>query len=535
MSQTETIHDILGGRPTVRSMNGMVAAAHPLAANAGAEILRKGGNAFDAVAATAAALNVVEPFMSGLAGAGGASFFLAEDSTVGTIDFIPPVPSRFDSAAVSKSDTVTGACASATPGNLAGWYALQNRHGRLEFADVLKPAIELAKDGFPVSGFFTTLTRASLGRIEDTEWRRVFRPDHDWQVGEVLQLHDLSETLSQIAADGIGCLYGGALGEKLVTRIQAGDGAISMGDLESVSPLWEAPISTSYRDLQVNVPPPPAESFQVLLSLRILESFDFAQREPLSSAHLDLVFRVIRIAAGIRIQNNHKDLSAINALLGDVDELVSRAGDGEPVVGPTENWSSGGPFDRSALKDHTTSMSVADADGNLVCLTQSLGSPYGSGVMIPGTGVIMNNFLNWGDLAADSPNAISPGERLAMCLAPSITTRNGHGVLALGTPGSYGILQTTVQAMVGYFDYGFELQDAINMPRARLLDGAVVNLENRVSVSTQDELRALGHALEMLPAYSWQTGGMQAVGRDSQSGALSGAADNRRDGAAIPA
>ena len=273
----------------------------------------------------------------------------------------------------------------------------------------------------------------------------------------------------------------------------------------------------------------------MILSLRILESFDFAQREPLSSAHLDLVFRVIRIAAGIRIQNNHKDLSAINALLGDVDELVSRAGDGEPVVGPTENWSSGGPFDRSALKDHTTSMSVADADGNLVCLTQSLGSPYGSGVMIPGTGVIMNNFLNWGDLAADSPNAISPGERLAMCLAPSITTRNGHGVLALGTPGSYGILQTTVQAMVGYFDYGFELQDAINMPRARLLDGAVVNLENRVSVSTQDELRALGHALEMLPAYSWQTGGMQAVGRDSQSGALSGAADNRRDGAAIPA
>ena len=171
MSQTETIHDILGGRPTVRSMNGMVAAAHPLAANAGAEILRKGGNAFDAVAATAAALNVVEPFMSGLAGAGGASFFLAEDSTVGTIDFIPPVPSRFDSAAVSKSDTVTGACASATPGNLAGWYALQNRHGRLEFADVLKPAIELAKDGFPVSGFFTTLTRAGIGRIKDPEWR----------------------------------------------------------------------------------------------------------------------------------------------------------------------------------------------------------------------------------------------------------------------------------------------------------------------------------------------------------------------------
>ena len=109
-------------------------------------------------------------------------------------------------------------------------------------------------------------------------------------------------------------------------------------------------------------------------------------RDLLTADHLDLVFRVIRIAAGVRIQNNQKDRAEIDALLTDVDELVARTADGEPVIGPTENWASGGPFDHSALKEHTTSMSVADSEGNVVCLTQSLGSPYGSGGMVPGSG-----------------------------------------------------------------------------------------------------------------------------------------------------
>lgn len=535
MSQNKSAHEALGGRPTVRSINGMVAAAHPLAANAGADILRKGGNAFDAVAATAAALNVVEPFMSGLAGAGGATFFLAADSTVKTIDFIPPVPAGFDVNQVDKAKTESGSNASVTPGNLAGWHALQSRYGRMNFDEVLQPAIRLAQDGFPVSSFFVAMTRGSIGRIKDPEWQRVFRVEQDWQTGQVLQLPDLAATLEQIAAEGINCLYGGALGEKLVSRIQSDGGSIGMADLEAVSPIWEPSISATYRNRQVNVLPPPQESFQVLLSLRILEAFDFESRGLLSADHLDLVFRAIRIAAGVRIQNNQKEFSDIDALLTNVDELVARADDAEPIVGPTENWASGGPFDRSALKEHTTSMSVADKEGNLVCLTNSLGSPYGSGVMIPGTGIVMNNFLNWGDLDPTSPNVLTAGQRVAMCMAPSITTQNGQGILALGTPGSYGILQTTVQAMVGYFDYDLELQDAINMPRARMQDGAEVQIENRVSDSVRKTLESRGHRITVLPAYSWATGGMQAVSRDPDSGALAGAADNRRDGAAIPA
>ena len=193
---------------------------------------------------------------------------------------------------------------------------------------------------------------------------------------------------------------------------------------------------------------------------------------------MDLVFRAIRIAAGLRIQHNRCRPEDAARLLADVSGAVARVADGVPVDGPTEKWSADADFVRDAPKENTTSMSVADAEGNLVCLTQSLGSPYGSGVMVPGTGVVLNNFLNWTDLSPDSPNALRAGERIAMCLAPSISTRNGKGVLALGTPGSYGILQTQVQALVGHVDFGLDIQAAIEMPE-HLWDGRRVYVERR--------------------------------------------------------
>ena len=525
----------LGGRPSIRGVSGMVAAAHPLAANAGAEMLRRGGNAFDAVAATTAALNVVEPFMSGLAGAGAATFFRAETGEVGCLDFIPPAPSGLKPAEMDGQVAQTGPLAPCTPGNLAGWYGLQSRYGKLSFADVLQPAIKLASDGYPVSKFFIAETVDHSARIKDPEWHRVFRPNSGWKPGDILKLPDLAGTLEAIAAQGIDHLYGGELGQKLAQHMKEVGGVISLTDLEAVDPPLETPITATYRDRLIHVPPPPAESFQFLLALRILDSFDVGSRGLLSAGHLDLVFRAIRIAAGLRIKHNRCSPKDAEALLADVAAHVARAGDGVPVTGPTEKWSGDADFAADAPKENTTSISVADAEGNMVCLTQSLGSAYGSGVMVPGTGMILNNFLNWTDLDPASPNALQPGQRMAMCLAPSISTRDGKGVLALGTPGSYGILQTQVQAMVGHVDFGLELQAAIDMPRARLWDGKQIYLERRVPHPVCVELSARGHDVSLLPEFSWRTGGMQAVARDPETGALTGAADSRRDGAAIPA
>ena len=248
-----------------------------------------------------------------------------------------------------------------------------------------------------------------------------------------------------------------------------------------------------------------------------------------------MVFRAIRLAAGVRIKHNRCSPKEVEQLFLDVTAHVTRVKDSNPIVGLTEKWSADADFIKDAAKENTTSMSVVDAEGNMICLTQSLGSAYGSGVMVPGTGVILNNFLNWTDLDPSSPNALKPGERIAMCLAPSITTKNGKGILVLGTPGSYGILQTQVQAMVARFDFNLDLQTAIDMPRARIWDGNKVYLERRVPHDVCVALSARGHDLTLLPEFSWRTGGMQAVERNPDTGALSGAADSRRDGAAIPA
>jgi gamma-glutamyltranspeptidase/glutathione hydrolase len=183
-----------------------------------------------------------------------------------------------------------------------------------------------------------------------------------------------------------------------------------------------------------------------------------------------------------------------------------------------------------AGEHHTTSFSVADRDGNVVCITQSLGSVFGSGIVAPGTGICLNNFLYWADVNPRSPNRSVPGGPFPVCMAPSISTRDGKPVLALGTPGSYGILQTQVQAMVQYLDYGLPLQDAIEAPRTRLMDGRAVHPESRIDDATLQALRQRGHDVMPLPAWHMRVGGMQAVSVDPATGVMTGACDPRRDG-----
>ena len=210
-----------------------------------------------------------------------------------------------------------------------------------------------------------------------------------------------------------------------------------------------------------------------------------------------------------------------------VAQLRARVRDGVPIEGPTEQWLAPKPPDLS--KEHTTSLSVADAEGNIVCITQSLGSLFGSGVVIPGTGVCMNNFLYWGEVNTHGTNPLIPGAELALPTAPSIATRDGVPVLALGTPGSYGICQTQAQAMVQYVDFGLKLQDAIEAPRGRLWDGTGVDQERRIDAEVIAGLIARGHAISAPAEWMMTAGGMQAIAIDPATGVMTGAADPRRD------
>lgn len=525
------------GRPAARGTGGMVTSAHPLASAAGVRILADGGNAFDAIAAVAATLNVVEPFMSGLAGLGMATVWSARERRVRTLDFHPPVPGAFDGSGLDRLALRDGPNANGVPGNLAGWCFLVSELGTMPLSRVFQDAIRHARDGYPVSPFYAAMVDTGRGRAMQPEWERVYvNAAGSASVNTVLRQPELAETLEAIAADGPGHLYGGPLGRQMVEHIQSLGGCMTEDDLLAVQPIWEEPVVATYRGLDVHVPPPPAESFQFLLTLRILEGLDVASTEHLSADHLDRVFRAVRLAAETRIRNNKCSAARAAELLSEaaVAPLRAIAGGDGAVVGRTERYGDGPLPDGVELSEHTTSFSAIDREGNVVCLTQSLGAPFGSGVVIPGTGVCMNNFLNWGDLEPESPNRLVGGERFGMCLAPSISLRDGEPVLALGTPGSYGILQTQAQAFVHHLDFGLDLQAALDAPRARLWDGRRIQLESRIEDEVVDALRGRGHEIEVIAPFSMMCGGMHAIARDPASGALTGAADSRRDGAAIP-
>ena len=211
-----------------------------------------------------------------------------------------------------------------------------------------------------------------------------------------------------------------------------------------------------------------------------------------------------------------------------VERLRARVRDKKPITGPTEQWTP------DVAEGHTTSFSIADAEGNMVCVTQSLGAVFGSGVVVPGTGVCCNNFLYWADVNPESPNRARPGEIMPVCVAPSIVTQGDQPVMALGTPGSYGILQTQPQAFVQYVDFGLPIQQAIEAPRARLTDGRDVLLETRVEARVHAELRERGHALSSGPDWTMKVGGMQGIARDPATGTYTGGCDPRRDGYVVP-
>jgi gamma-glutamyltranspeptidase/glutathione hydrolase len=527
-----------GKRPTVASLNGIVAAAHPHAALAGARLLAEGGNAFDAIAATAAALNVVEPYMSGLAGMGMATCRIAAEKRIRTLDFVTRVPSRFPQGKFKeRSELARGAQGCGTPGNLAGWCELVRAHGRKTLAEVLAPAIKLARNGFPLAEYNVATineVKAEFARTRPDllpEWASLYMSGAERvALGDVLRQPALARTLEAIASEGPGFLYGGALGRALVAKSEKSGGCLGLDDLEAVETRWLDPIAQSYRGLAVHTLPPPAESFQYLLTLRILDGLDLGKLQRDGVEHLDTVYRAVRLAAGVRIANNNPDPELLHSLLGDdeVGRLRRRLRDGKPIEGPTEQFIEPRPV--LMAHEHTTSFSAADRQGNAVCITQSLGSPFGCGVVVPEHGICLNNFLNWGEVAPGGRNHLVPKAELALPLAPSIATRDGELTLVLGTPGSYGICQTQTQVMVQHLDFGLPLQDAIDAPRARLWDGRRVQIEARLPAATLDALRARGHEVETPLAWTMAVGGMHGITRNPRTGVLAGACDPRRDG-----
>ena len=348
-----------GPRPLIASIRGVVSSAHPLATQAGLRLLLAGGNAVDAAVATAAALNVVEPYMSGVAGMGVATLYVASEGRVRTLDFIPPVPGSYDATTKTRADLMRGPHSVGTPGNLAGWCELLAEYGRRPRGEVFAPAIDLARNGYPITDFNAYVIDESMDVCAgDEAWSAIYTDNGEAPApGWVLRQPDLADTLETAVADGPDDLHRGQLARQLVERLGALGGSVSLDDLAAVQPRWDEPVATSYRGLRVHTPPPQSEGFQMLQSLRLIAGTDIAALPRNGIEQLDVVLRAIRLAAEQRILNANATRDRIDEMLGEseVAALRERLESGEPISARTQLF--GEPTsDIRGSREHTTSM-----------------------------------------------------------------------------------------------------------------------------------------------------------------------------------
>jgi gamma-glutamyltranspeptidase/glutathione hydrolase len=514
---------------------------------AGAEILLEGGNAMDAAIATAAALNVVEPYMSGLAGCGLLLVSSARRQERAVLDYtgITPAAARLDGT--TPEALKVGARAPLVPGNLGGWLVALARFGSMPRERVLAPAIRLAEQGFPLSRknveFFITGEPQLAGSAEARRIALATPP----RTGARFVQPDLARSLRQIAEGGADVLYRGPLGRAIAAAVQAAGGWLTEADLAACQPEWQAPVVGRFRGVELAIPGAPCSGWQLLETLHILEGEDLRALGHNSPEYLHRFVEAVKLASADRVAYAHLPRWAdipVEGLLSPayaarqrarIDPQRARPGGGERFARERLPGEVLPGHPARILREQTTHFAAADPD-LVVSVTQSLGSPFGSGFVAPGTGLFLNNFLAWTDLDPESPNRLRGGDRIELMMTPTQGFRDGRFALSIGTPGSFGILQTTPQMILNHLEFGMDVQEAIEAPRVRVYRDRLVDVEARIPEATRAALAARGHdvrALEEHGGWSWVVGGGQGITRDAESGALTGGADPRRDGYAI--
>ncbi|MEM7115289.1 MAG: gamma-glutamyltransferase [Chloroflexota bacterium] len=531
-------------RSTVTGTRGMVASAHPLASLAGLRMLMQGGNAIDAIVATAAALNVVEPYMSGLTGNGYMHIFSAGKQEHQILDYMATTPKAAHLETFDAESHLYGPKTSLTPGACGGWLTALATYGTMEPANVFAPAIEYAEKGVALTvknAFFYNWDAPNL--LKYSRSQRFVQENTPSQAGDIIVQPELARTLRLIARDGADAFYKGEIAERMTSYMVENGGLITKEDLAEFAVEWQEPIHIDYRGYKIYAPEPPCQAVQYFEILNMLEGYDVAEMGHNSAATLHRFLEAAKLATADRIAYTAGDNPPTAGLLSKEYAAERRALIGnraQPTGG--ERYSSqklpnevepGNPY-HWMQRENTTHFDAIDADGNAVAVTQSLGGLFGSSVVIPGTGLAMNNFMHWLDMEPGSPNVIAPSKKMEMCMSPIQAWKDGKLKFMLGTPGSYGILQTTPQMIMNIIDHGMNIQAAIEAPRAKATSpGLVVDAEQRIAPEVLAELEAMGHEISLIEDFSMMVGGGQGIQVDSESGAFMGGADPRRDGYAL--
>jgi gamma-glutamyltranspeptidase/glutathione hydrolase len=517
-----------------------IASAHPLATRAGCDVLKSGGNAFDASVAVAAALAVVEPFASGI---GGGGFFLlhrASDGFEVFVDARETAPGRARPEFFLGEDgkprgrlSLDGATAAGIPGTPAALDWVATHYGRLPLATSLAPAIGLAENGFPADARYAgaTVSRAASLRADPNAARIFLDSGKPVDIGFIVKQPQLAATLRRIAAEGRQGFYRGALATGMVESVRAGGGLWETGDLESYRVVERPPMRFRYRGTQITTAPLPSSGGLVLAqSLYILEGVDLESLSPPDRAHY--VVEAMRRGYQDRARYmGDPDYVQVPARLAEREYAVARGKSIDP-----NRATPSAELAAAAEGEDTTHFSVIDAEGNRVAATLSVNGPFGSGFVAGDSGVLLNNHMddfslapgaaNLYGLQGNHANAIEPGKRPLSSMSPSFV-EDERGVLVLGTPGGSRIISMVLQGVLDYAGHpDVDLARLTGAPRLhhQYLPDRIQIEPGGFDAAWVAALRAKGHNVEE-GGRKW--GNMQVVYFDKKSGRISIASDPR--------
>jgi gamma-glutamyltranspeptidase / glutathione hydrolase len=535
-------------RPDVHGTTAAVVADHPLAAAAGADVLRSGGNAVDAAITMAAVLAVVRPHMNGV---GGDAFMLIRDGRSGRVHALNgsgragnvATPGAFRARGYTTMPT-TGIHSVTVPGAVRAWADALRRHGSISLAQALAPAIHYANHGFAVSEKLAADIAAQRDKIAgDPAMAAVFLPDGEPPAaGTLLRQQDLARALQLLARDGAEALYSGDLARRLDQFMAAENGFLSIGDMAAHSSTWQQPISTTYAGHQVLAFPPNSQGVALLMQMNMAELLDLRAMGHNTASYIAALADATRVVFAER-DRHVGDPAFVEVPL---DRMLSKQWARDALAGGAAGLRPAGGRDSVGREDvrgaghgvvhgdvhgdgDTVFLAVVDGQGNAVSLIQSLFNSFGSGRMLPGTGIVLHNRGAMFSLEPGGVNVVAPRKRPYHTLAPAMVL-NGDGSLrmVLGTPGSDGQTQTLLQVVNNIVLFGMTPQRAVEAPRWRWWPGDRLQVEEGIAEAARDALAEAGREVRLQRGMSGELGGAQVI-LVSPAGVKSIGADPRRE------
>ena len=530
-------HSFPSRRSAVMSSRGMVASSQPLATQAGASMLRQGGNAIDAAIATATVLNVVEPMATGIGGDAFALVYMSKNNELKALNASGRAPYAASLETLHnlgyQEMPETGILTVTAPGALDGCCSLLEKYGTMSLAQVLAPAIDLAEQGFPVTEIVGHVWKKNITKVQSNNVTAstYLIEGRAPEPGEIFVQPDLARTFKKIAAGGRDVFYQGEIAEAIAACSRENGGLIDIPDLKDHTSTWVTPISTNYRGYEVYECPPNGQGLVVLLALNILEGYDLQSLGHNSPEYLHLLIEAIKLAfADARRYIADPDFVDIplDKLLSKPyaeqrGRLIDRKKARQKVEAGTAHTS-----------EDTVYLAVTDGEGNSVSFINSLFEPFGSAVAVRDTGILLQARGSAFSLEAGHPNCIQPHKRPYHTIIPAMVFKDGNLFLTFGVMGALMQPQGQVQVLLNIIEFDMGVQTALDAPRFRYLQGNECIFEPGIPPNVLQELTNKGHhVVKVDDPYSQQFGGGQAIMVHPSTKALIAGSDPRKDGCAI--